>query len=248
MNSKRNVLIVDDDGRAREALRQLLSAHPEIDIVGEAADVATAAELFRQLRPDLIFLDVQMPKRDGFSLLPELQPPPDIVFITAYDTFAVKAFEVNAVDFLVKPIHPERLALTLARVSDSSSREVGPLTEHGPVFLRSDRELRVVAAKQITHIEAGQNYPTVHLAAQKPMLVRRTMKEWSRVLPAGVFCRLGRSIILNLSAIREIVKLPNHHAKVSFQASSEEVELGMFASRRLRKIMRDFPKKIAQKT
>lgn len=111
---KRRALMVEDEDDAREYLRGLLKAHPDVEIVGEAENVTEAIGKFKELKPDLIFLDVQMPKRDGFSLLPELRPAPDIIFVTAYDTFAVKAFEVNAVDFLLKPISAERLALALA--------------------------------------------------------------------------------------------------------------------------------------
>ncbi|HRJ72707.1 MAG TPA: response regulator, partial [Terrimicrobiaceae bacterium] len=104
-------MIVEDEEDAREFLRSLLKAHPEVQIVGEAENVTEAIAKFKALKPDLIFLDVQMPKRDGFSLLPELRPAPDVIFATAFDTFAVKAFEVNAADFLLKPISADRLAL-----------------------------------------------------------------------------------------------------------------------------------------
>jgi two-component system LytT family response regulator len=238
MKPLKRVLIVDDDGKARDALRHLLSAHPAVKIVGEAADVTAAAALFKELQPDLIFLDVQMPKRDGFSLLPELQPAPDIIFVTAYDHHAVKAFEVNAVDFLVKPIHPERLALALARVGDPVHRKAKPFSEHDPVFLRSDREIRVVLAKEITHVEADQNYAHVHIAGQRPMLIRRSLTEWKRLLPPEGFPRVNRSTIINLYAVKEVLSLPHHRVKIHFLNSGTSVELGCLSARRLRRALR----------
>lgn len=239
MKFQRRVLIVDDEEPARKTLRRLLASHPEISVVAEAESVTEAIKLFHETKPDLIFLDVQIPKRDGFSLLPELQPPPEIIFVTAYDTFAVKAFEVNAMDFLVKPVHPDRLALALARVCDHSPRPFGPLTEHDPVFLRSDRELRVVQAGKITHIEIDQNYSTVHIARQKHMWIRRSLTEWTKQLPPEIFQKLDRSTIINFPAIRDVVRLPLHREKVRFQESDQSLQLGLIASRRLRKLMRE---------
>jgi two-component system LytT family response regulator len=231
---KHRALIVEDEDDAREFLRGQLKAHPEIEIVGEAENVAEAIVIFNALKPDLIFLDVQMPKRDGFSLLPELRPVPDIIFVTAYDAFAVKAFEVNAVDFLLKPISAERLALALARLDRRSPRKAKPFAHDDRVFLYSDLEVRVVLAADITHIQAEQNYCRVHMANHEPMLVRRTMAEWKRLLPEKYFLRVNRSTLINLYAVRDIVPLPNHHTTVSFVGGGS-VELSRIPSRRLRK-------------
>lgn len=126
---KRRALIVEDEEDAREFLRGLLKCHPEVEVVGEAENVTEAIAKFNTLKPDLVFLDVQMPKRDGFSLLPELRPAPDIIFATAFDTFAVKAFEVNAADFLLKPISADRLALALSRLDSRTPRKAKPFGE-----------------------------------------------------------------------------------------------------------------------
>ncbi len=156
--SPRRALIVDDEAPARELLSILLASHPEVRIVGKAASVSEASAQFQALTPDLIFLDVQMPKKDGFSLLPELSPLPDIIFVTAYDNFAVKAFEVNAVDYLVKPIREDRLALALMRLFTPAERKAKPYTQDDRIFLYTDQELRVVVAQEITLIEAEGNY------------------------------------------------------------------------------------------
>lgn len=239
MNPIHRALIVDDEDDARAKLRKLLASHPEVEVVGEAGEVAEALRLFQSLKPNLIFLDVQMPKKNGFALLPELQPVPDIIFVTAYDCFAVKAFEVNAVDFLVKPIHPERLALSLMRLARPTRRKAKPFTRDDSIFLYSDHEVRVVSASEITHIEAEHNYTRVHLTSHKAMLVRRKISEWIRLLPAEIFWRVDRFTIINLPAIKEIRPLPQHHSAVHFHQSSEIAELRLFASRRLRKAVRE---------
>jgi len=231
----RRALIVEDEEDAREFLRSLLKAHPEVQIVGEAENVTEAIAKFKALKPDLIFLDVQMPKRDGFSLLPELRPAPDVIFATAFDTFAVKAFEVNAADFLLKPISADRLALALSRLDRRAPRKAKPFAHDDRIFLYSDLEIRVVLATDITHIEAVENYCRVHVTNHDSMLVRRTMSEWKRLLPGKYFLRVNRSTLINLYAVKEIVPLPNHHMKVSFVDGSSTVELSRIPSRRLRK-------------
>src|SRR5512133_104413 len=113
-------LIVDDERRARLELRRLLAAHPEVQIVGEARDGAEACELVRKLLPDLLFLDIQMPGMTGFEVLEALPEMPQVIFTTAYDEYAIKAFEVNALDYLLKPVAPARLAAALARTRPRS--------------------------------------------------------------------------------------------------------------------------------
>ncbi len=237
MKPIRRAIIVDDEEDARFALRALLNAHPEVEIVGEAASVGEASQLFRSLNPNLIFLDVQMPKRNGFALLPELHPVPDIIFVTAYDCFAVQAFEVNAVDYLVKPIHPRRLALSLMRLDSPYRRRAKPFAQNDAIFLYSDREMRVVSAAEITYIEAEHNYTLVHLISHKAILVRRKISEWLRLLPAEMFWRADRFTILNLSAIRSILPLSGYCSEVHFHQSRDIAQLRLLASRRLRKIM-----------
>jgi two-component system LytT family response regulator len=237
---KRRTLIVDDEPLARTALRELLATHPEIEIVGEAGSAEEALALYRKLQPDLLFLDVQMPKKDAFALLPDLVPVPDIIFVTAYGCFAVKAFEVNAMDFLMKPILPERLTLALARLEKPAIRKAKPFSKDMPIFLYANREMRVVTAMEITNIKAEHNYSRVHLVSHKPMMVLRKISEWKRLLPPEFFLRIDRSNILNLSLVREILSQPNLCAEVRFQNSPEVVKLGLLAARRLRKAMLNF--------
>ncbi|MBN8707902.1 MAG: response regulator [Verrucomicrobia bacterium] len=236
----RRAMIVDDEQGARMDLRILLEAHSGIEIVAEAGSVTEAIAQFDALRPNLIFLDVQMPKRDGFSLLPKLRPVPDIIFVTAYDAFAVKAFEVNAMDFLVKPIQPERLKLSLLRLTQPRKRrEAQPFTKELPIFLYAEREMRAVAPMEILFIQALHNHTKIHLTTHRPATMLRRISEWNRLLPAEIFRKLDRSTIINFPAIKNVTKLTNHHSEVRFRDSDKVVELGLFASRRLRKVMRE---------
>jgi Response regulator of the LytR/AlgR family len=232
-------LIVDDEVAARNDLRELLTDHPGIEIVGEAKSAADALDQFRENKPDLIFLDVRMPRRDGFSLLPELRPVPDIVFVTAYDCFAVRAFEVNAVDYLVKPIAPERLAHALARIRKKEKRRLTRFDEQDFIILYSDMQVCVVLPHEITHIEAEQNYSHVHIANRNSILVRRKMGEWMKILPPSLFCRPYRSLIVNRRAVKELVPLPRKHAALTFAGNEGPIQLGRGPARRLRHALRE---------
>lgn len=238
---RRRALLVDDEASARKDLRELLLAHPEIEVVGEAKNVTEALDLYRSEKPDLIFLDVQMPRRDGFSLLPELQPVPDIIFVTGYDAFAVKAFEVNAVDYLIKPVIPERLALALAKINSGEKRKPKRLEPHEFIILHTDLEVRVVLPAEITHIDAEENYSRVHLANREPILMRRKMSEWMKILPPKMFQRPYRSLIVNRTTVKDLEPLPHNHSIVTFSGDDSRVELGRGASRRLRRALQTSP-------
>jgi two-component system LytT family response regulator len=208
-------LLIDDEPPAREMLRALLAVHAaRVEIVGEARSVAEAATLCARLRPDLLFLDIHLPREDGFALLPRLaSPPPAIIFVTAHDAFAVRAFEVNALDYLLKPVAPARLAAALDRVGAQTvpppviapaAPSVPALAPTDTVLLRSDHLLRAAPVASITHVEAEENYTRVHLADAPPMLVRRPLAEWEKLLPAALFVRVERSLLVNLRAVRAL--------------------------------------------
>lgn len=244
-------LLVDDEPPARDLLRRLLAPHAErLEIVGEARSVADAAEKCAQLRPDLVFLDVQMPRDDGFALLPRLSPPlPAVIFVTAYDTFAVRAFEINAVDYLLKPVAPERLARALQRLPAPSRSELStlnpklstvpqlsplsPLQPTDTVFLRSDTTLRTALVHAITHIEAVENYTRVHLAAAPAMLIRRAIGEWEKLLPPELFVRVERSLLINRAAVRQLDRVSRDLAHAHLAGRAAPLILARRASQRL---------------
>jgi two-component system, LytTR family, response regulator len=209
--------IVDDERLAREELKWLLSQHRDVEIVGEAGTVTEALRLLPRLRPDLLFLDIQMPGRTGFDLLEALPPPhPHVVFTTAHDEFALRAFEVNALDYLMKPVHPARLAAALLKVSGLlAEREnvpavaptpepAGPrLTDHDRVFVRDGDRCWFVPVKSLRLLEAEGSHTRVHFDGHKPLL-HRSLGMMEQRLPSRLFLRANRSQLVNLSCIATI--------------------------------------------
>ncbi len=197
-------LIIDDEAPARAALRGLLRAHPEITLVGEADTVADAQVRLAVPDYDLVFLDIQLVGGTGFDLLPCIRPEARFVFVTAFDQHAVRAFEVNALDYLIKPVRPQRLDDALRRLADSSSPFLHlPLESSDLVHLKiGNGTTRFVALTDLAAIEANENYSTVLLGDGTQLLVRRTMKTWEDTLPAAQFVRVHRATIVNLARYR----------------------------------------------
>ena len=236
---KIKALIVDDEPPARERLATLLSAHPQVEIVGEAGDVEAAASLYASLQPDVIFLDIQLPRASGFELLPLLTGKPAIIFVTAYDRFALRAFEVNALDYLLKPIHPDRLALSLQRLTAPAPEPDQPLTDQDLVALKEDRLLRMVSATAITHIKADDNYSSVHLLEKVPAYVRRSLAEWEKILPPDKFVRVDRSLIVRVDAIQSLRADSRDSAELMISGQEKPILLGRRAALLLRRAMEE---------
>lgn len=205
-------LIVDDERLARNELRRLLAAHPDIEIVGEAVDVEDAVEKVAALKPGLIFLDVQMPGADGFTLLERLEPPlPAVIFTTAYDEFAVKAFEFNALDYLLKPVDPNRLVAALEKLrtreipaAAGSSPALTPrLALEDKVFVREGDRCWFVPVKNIRLLESEGNYTRLHFDEQKPQLFRSLTAMEERLDPRHFF-RANRKQVINLTWVEGI--------------------------------------------
>ncbi len=233
-------LLVDDELPALELLRELLSAHPQIEIVGQARNVTEAATLAATLTPDLIFLDIQMPREDGFALLPQLPQPTSIIFVTAHNEHAVRAFTVNAVDYLLKPVHPDRLRQSLARLGKETTPTVqGSVTLEDNVFFKTDRGLQVAKMKAITYIESEENYTRVHLHDGRNYLLRRTMAEWEALLPSQKFPRLERCLIVGLHAIRDLQVQSREKALLYLTGSEQPINLARRASFRLRQLLEE---------
>lgn len=197
-------LIVDDTRLARAELKTLLAAHPAFELVGEASDVAEAEAAIARLTPDLVLLDVQMPGGTGFDLLERLELTPQVIFTTAYDDYALRAFEVNALDYLVKPIAPERLAEALAKARsrhDAAVAQTKPRLGPGDqVFLRDGERCWFVALHEISHIVVDGNYAHVHFRGQRALLARSLAALEARLDPA-LFFRASRDTLVNLAAI-----------------------------------------------
>jgi two-component system LytT family response regulator len=238
------VVLVDDEPPARERLATLLADHPHVRIIGEAGNVPEAARLCAELRPDLIFLDIQMPRASGFELLPLLTTNPSIIFVTAFDRFAVRAFEVNALDYLLKPVHPDRLVVALERVEgvmagagQDPSSEVASLLETDMVRLQEDRKFRVLPLPMISWIEAEGNFTRVYLADGPPAFVRRSLTVWDQILPPALFARIERSMIVRLGAVKNFRYDSREKAVVELEGRPHPLELRRRAALRLRQAL-----------
>lgn len=233
-------LIIDDEAPARSHLRELLAAHPQVEILGEAAGVGDAATLCHQLNPDLLFLDLQMPRGLGFDLLPLINPVPEVIFVTAYNEYAVRAFEVGAVDYLLKPIFADRLEIALARLEHHGvarpTEATKELTEESPIFLRTPKGLRAVLMNHVTHITADGNYTTLWLENGDSHLTDRTMHEWESIFPATRFVRLDRSLLVHTHHLLELHVLSRDAALLRINGRPEELKIGRAARSRLRQL------------
>lgn len=203
-------LIVDDEPLARQELRQLLSRHAGVAVVGEAGDVDGALAEMKRVQPSVVFLDVQLRGETGFDFVGRVEEPsPEIVFVTAFDSFALRAFDCNALDYLLKPVHPERLAETIVRLEGRRHRVPPPAQKGDSVFLKSGKTARFVAWRDILRIESEGNYTSVFLAGDNSLLVHRTLKEWLALAPKELFLQVHRTVLLRREAIGEIRAAPD---------------------------------------
>lgn len=218
-------VIVDDEPLARERVRMMLAAHPDMTVVGEYGDGQQAIAAIRELRPDVVFLDVQIPGVDGFGVLSELDSDalPYVVFVTAYDQYALRAFEVRALDYVLKPFSADRFGQALDRARAALARnDVGTIDrerlrdlvtslaaeqrEKRRLVVKSSGRVFFVKVDDIDWIEAEGNYVRLHMGPQSHLL-RDTMKGMENVLDPSVFVRIHRSTIVNADRIRELQPL-----------------------------------------
>jgi two-component system LytT family response regulator len=203
-------LIVDDERLARKELMNLLEEHPMIEVVGEAVNADEAYQMVNELNPDLLFLDIQMPGKTGFQLLEMLDSVPLVVFTTAYDEFALKAFEVNALDYLLKPIQPERLSETILKLSEKERAK--NVAERGPekklglndqVFVKDGDRCWFVSLNNVRLFESDGNYIKVYFDNNRPM-IHKSLNALDEKLDERAFFRASRKHIVNLSWVEGI--------------------------------------------
>ena len=201
--TKIRTLIVDDEPLARSSLSVLLRLDPEIDVVGECGSGVEALAQIRGVKPDLVFLDVQMPECDGFDVLELLgkDTPPAVVFVTAYDQYALRAFEAGALDYLLKPFDNDRFDRALQRAKQrlTLSKDLPGKLER--VAIKSVGQVAFVKVSEIDWIEAADYYACLHVGPRTHLL-RRSMAELEQDLDPSVFCRIHRSTIVNLDRVR----------------------------------------------
>lgn len=207
MKTRFRTLIVDDEPLLREYLRGLLRKHSEIDVVGEADSVSAAAAAVRKYHPDLIFLDIKFPGENGFELFDKVDVKARVIFVTAFDEFAIRAFEVNAQDYLLKPINPDRLALALRRLQSMEKLTVTKakhLQYSGFVFVELNNRYHFIKLDTIAKINAAGFYTQISTTTGKKGLVQKSMKEWEEILPEECFERIHRSTIVNMEYVDRV--------------------------------------------
>ncbi|GAB2778541.1 two-component system LytT family response regulator [Hymenobacter luteus] len=249
-----NALLVDDSRLARTELRHLLQAFPEVTVVGEARHAEEAREKLRELQPDLLFLDIHMPGETGFELLASLDVAPRVIFTTAYDEYALRAFEVNALDYLLKPIQENRLAAALAkaRLKQTTAAAVaaetgvaGPpppeepaptlLTEHDQVFVKDGERCWFVRLSDIRLFEINGSYTQIYFEQNRP-LIPRTLQHLEQRLDPRVFFRANRQQIINLKWVEGIEPWFSNSLKIRLRGGPE-VEVSRQQSVRFREML-----------
>jgi two-component system LytT family response regulator len=232
-------IIVDDERLARQELKSLLAEHKDIEVIAECANAAEAKEKISQLKPDVVFLDIQMPGKNGLELAQELSPVPELIFVTAYDEYALRAFEVNALDYLLKPVQADRLAETLKKLF-SKEEEVPQefrtvLTDEDQVFLKDGERCWFVKLSNVRLFESEGNYVRVFFENNKPLILRSLNNLEQRLSPNSFF-RASRKHIVNLRWIENIEPWFNGGLMVKLKGG-EQIEISRRQSVKLKDMM-----------
>ncbi len=225
-------LIIEDSRLARNELIELLRKHPDVQVCQECANIREAREAIDKHNPDLLFLDINMPGGDGFELLETLDNVPAVIFTTAYDEFALKAFEHNALDYLLKPITPESLARGLSRLTTQQLPDApDQATVSRRIFVRDGDRCWLIETRKIRYFESAGNYSRIHFDDHKPMVYRSLTRIESR-LPADRFVRVSRQFIVNLNEIESLE--PWNQGLVLTMSDGREIEVSRRHSQSLK--------------
>lgn len=232
-------IIVEDQENSRNHLRFLLGERHDVQVLGEAASIAEAVSLCDALHPNLIFLDIDLDGEDGFSLLEKLTPVPAIIFVTGFSEHAFRAFTVNAVDYLLKPVDKDLLSDALERIHREPRRAQDlPYRVDDSMILRWDRQARRVYVANIAGIEADDNYTTVFLTDGTSLFIRRTISAWEEILPKELFCLADRSLMVNLKTIRHLTNKSRDQMTFTLDGHERLFEVGRAGVTNLRRALR----------
>ena len=230
-------VIVDDERIARRELAYLLQTHPEIAVAGEAGSVKEAVKVLEGLQPDLLFLDIQMPRESGFDLFERTAVTAGVIFVTAHDEFAVRAFEVNALDYLMKPVNPLRLRQAIERFlrrSPAAASAPRTLAYEDTVFAAVGQAPRFVKLSSLVCILAEGDYSRLVGTAGSIGLVLKSLKEWEALLPERQFCRIQRSVIINCERVERFEPWFNSSYQVYLQHVPQPFTMSRRLARRFR--------------
>ncbi len=227
MNIK--AVIVEDSRLARNELKELIKKYTEIQLAGEAENVDKGFELIQREQPELLFLDINMPEKDGFELLEMLDEVPITIFTTAFDEYAIKSFEYNALDYLLKPINQKRFDQAIEKVkakldgiTDARTDEKR-LTENSQIFIKDGEKCWLVKIREISHFEIVGNYSRVFFGVERPMLYK-SLNQIEEKLPETSFFRANRQQIVNTNYIKNVVPWFNGKLKLTMQ-NNDEIEV-----------------------
>ena len=230
-------VIVDDERLARNELKSLLAGFPNIEILEECDSAESAIKVVDALKPDVVFLDIHMPGKDGFGVLEELDYTPHVIFITAYDEYAIKAFDVNALDYLLKPIQPERLKEAVEKVSKEIIEPVSlsdKLGLNNQVFVKDGDKCWFVNLADVPMFESEGNYVRVFFDGNKPLILK-SLNNLANKLDENVFFRANRKFIINLNWIDKIESWFNGGLMVKLK-NGEQVEISRRQASKLKEM------------
>ena len=244
--SRIQTVIVDDEALARGVLREMLAAHPDVEIAAECGNGFEAVKVVSEMRPDLLMLDIQMPKLDGFEVLELIANDVTVIFVTAYDQYAIRAFEVHAVDYLLKPFSPERLAEALDRArARLAVREKVPeglvaagrarQTPLERILIRDRADVHVIPVEKIDYVESQDDYVSVR-AAGKSYLKEQTLAELETLLDKDVFVRIHRRYILNIARLSKI-ELAVKDNRIAILADGSKLPISRSGYARLKELL-----------
>ncbi len=235
-------LVIDDERLARKELIRLLKDFDEVEIVGECSNAEEAVIAIKEHKPDLIFLDIQMPGKNGFELLEELETVPKVIFVTAYDEYAIRAFQVNALDYLLKPVEEERLAEAINKVLQEDDEDIigeqevyeGKLGQDDQIFLKDGERCWFVALKEIKLFESEGNYVRVYFNNYKPLILKSLNNLEERL--DHTFFRTNRKFIVNLRWVQSVENWFNGGLRLTLKDGTQ-VEVSRRQGARFRTIM-----------
>ena len=211
-------LIIDDEPDARAELAEMLKPHTNVELVGDASNISDALELIEQHRPDVVFLDIEMNGENGFELLDRTEYEFKTVFVTAFNQYAIRAFEVNAIDYLLKPVMPERLAKTIQKLSEQVAADkeqqstLPPLTMDDRLLITLNRKMSFIKLEDIKCILAAGDYSEIVTSQNDKALVQKKMKDWEVQLPQKHFQRIHRTAIINLDYVDKLERYGKENA------------------------------------
>jgi two-component system LytT family response regulator len=224
--NKLRTIIVDDKWLFREDLKNLLSEYPQLEVLGEASNLNEAVQLNKTVRPDVIFLDIQLQQENGFDLLQQTEVKSKVIFISAHNQYAIRAFEVNALDYLLKPIKKERLSKAIDRLLPGESESLVPVHQNelmhdDIIYLIINGSLKFVKIALLKCIVAERNYSFIYYGKNKKELISKTLLEWERILPEKYFVRIHRSTIVNFEYVEKVKKRKNYTHEVYISGIEE---------------------------